>query len=95
MERAGLRQRHLRRRRNGRRRYAGGVPNLAAAKIAAPIEPRGPEYHAFAPKFDEVVAAEDLCESDELERLRSYLDKQLAPLAGHGGAACQLACNGS
>ena len=45
-------------------------------------EPRGPEYHAFAPKFDEVVAAEDLCEHDELERLRSYLDKQLAHLQG-------------
>jgi cobaltochelatase CobT len=43
-------------------------------------EPRGPEYHAFAPKFDEVIAAEDLCEHDELERLRSYLDKQLAHL---------------
>ena len=45
-------------------------------------EPRGPEYHAFAPKFDEVVAAEDLCDHDELERLRSYLDKQLAHLQG-------------
>src|SRR5262249_56161216 len=43
-------------------------------------EPRGPEYHAFAPKFDEVIAAEDLCDHDELERLRSYLDKQLAHL---------------
>jgi cobaltochelatase CobT len=43
-------------------------------------EPRGPEYHAFAPKFDEVVSAEDLCEHDELERLRGYLDKQLAHL---------------
>ena len=45
-------------------------------------ELRGPEYHAFAPKFDEVVAAEDLCDHDELERLRSYLDKQLAHLQG-------------
>ena len=45
-------------------------------------EPRGPEYHAFAPKFDEVVAAEDLCDHEELERLRSYLDKQLAHLQG-------------
>jgi cobaltochelatase CobT len=45
-------------------------------------EHRGPEYHAFAPKFDEVVAAEDLCDHDELERLRSYLDKQLAHLQG-------------
>ena len=41
-------------------------------------EPRGPEYHAFAPKFDEVIAAEDLCDHDELERLRSYLDKHPA-----------------
>ena len=45
-------------------------------------EPRGPEYHAFAPKFDEVIAAEDLCDHDELERLRCYLDKQLAHLQG-------------
>ena len=45
-------------------------------------ELRGPEYHAFAPKFDEVIAAEDLCDHDELERLRSYLDKQLAHLQG-------------
>lgn len=45
-------------------------------------EPRGPEYHAFAPKFDEVVDAEDLCDPEELERLRAYLDKQLAHLQG-------------
>ncbi|MGB3273084.1 MAG: cobaltochelatase subunit CobT [Xanthobacteraceae bacterium] len=43
-------------------------------------EPRGPNYRAYAPRFDEVVAAEDLCDHDELERLRSYLDKQLAHL---------------
>jgi len=52
-------------------------PNMRGAN-----ESRGPEYHAFAPKFDEVVAAEDLCDHDELERLRSYLDKQLAHLQG-------------
>jgi cobaltochelatase CobT len=52
-------------------------PNVRGAN-----EPRGPEYHAFAPKFDEVIAAEDLCDHDELERLRSYLDKQLAHLQG-------------
>ena len=45
-------------------------------------EPRGPEYHAFAPKFDEEVSAEDLCDGEELERLRAYLDKQLAHLQG-------------
>ncbi|QRG08229.1 cobaltochelatase subunit CobT [Xanthobacter dioxanivorans] len=43
---------------------------------------RGPEYHAFTTKFDEEVAAEDLCDSEELTRLRSYLDKQLAHLQG-------------
>jgi cobaltochelatase CobT len=43
-------------------------------------EPKGPEYHAFAPKFDEVVSADELCDAEELARLRGYLDKQLAHL---------------
>jgi cobaltochelatase CobT len=45
-------------------------------------EPRGPDYKPFSGKFDEVVAAEDLCEADELDRLRGYLDKQLSHLQG-------------
>jgi cobaltochelatase CobT len=45
-------------------------------------EPRGPDYRPFTPRFDEIVAAEDLCEPDELERLRGYLDKQLSHLQG-------------
>ncbi|HML13405.1 MAG TPA: cobaltochelatase subunit CobT [Xanthobacteraceae bacterium] len=45
-------------------------------------EPRGPDYRPFTPKFDEVVAAEELCEPEELDRLRSYLDKQLSHLQG-------------
>ena len=45
-------------------------------------EPRGPDYRAFTMKFDETVAAEDLCEIEELDRLRSYLDKQLSHLQG-------------
>jgi cobaltochelatase CobT len=45
-------------------------------------EPRGPDYKGFTHKFDEIVHAEDLCDSDELSRLRSYLDKQLAHLQG-------------
>jgi cobaltochelatase CobT len=40
-------------------------------------ERRGPQYQAFTTKFDEVVPAEELCEPEELERLRAYLDKQL------------------
>jgi cobaltochelatase CobT len=45
-------------------------------------EPRGPDYRAFTMKFDETVAAEDLCEPEELDRLRGYLDKQLSHLQG-------------
>lgn len=45
------------------------------------VEHRGPDYKAYTLKFDEVVAAEDLCEPEELDRLRSYLDKQLQNLS--------------
>src|SRR6516164_5247836 len=45
-------------------------------------EPRGPDYRPFIAKFDEVVAAEELCEAEELDRLRGYLDKQLSHLQG-------------
>ncbi len=38
---------------------------------------RGPDYKAYTTKFDEMVLAEELCEPEELERLRAYLDKQL------------------
>jgi len=40
-------------------------------------EQRGPAYTAFTRRYDEVIAAEDLCDQEELERLRAYLDKQL------------------
>ena len=46
-----------------------------------PNEAKGPDYKAYSTRFDEVVAAEQLCEPEELERLRSYLDKQLATLS--------------
>ncbi len=45
-------------------------------------ESRGPEYKAFTTKFDEVVEADELCDPDELSRLRAYLDKQLSHLQG-------------
>jgi cobaltochelatase CobT len=44
-------------------------------------EARGPDYKAFTTRFDEVIHAEDLCEPEELERLRAYLDKQLLNLS--------------
>ena len=40
------------------------------------------DYKAFTTRFDEIVKAEDLCDAAELDRLRSYLDKQLANLQG-------------
>ncbi len=42
---------------------------------------RGADYRAFTKKFDEIVAAELLCEPEELDRLRAYLDKQLQNLS--------------
>ncbi|MEX0851876.1 MAG: cobaltochelatase subunit CobT, partial [Bauldia sp.] len=39
-------------------------------------------YRAFTARFDETLKAEDLCDTAELDRLRSYLDKQLAHLQG-------------
>ncbi|MFC3691372.1 cobaltochelatase subunit CobT [Chenggangzhangella methanolivorans] len=40
------------------------------------------EYSAFTTKFDEEALAEDLCDPEELARLRTYLDKQLSALQG-------------
>jgi cobaltochelatase CobT len=45
-------------------------------------EPRGPEYKPFVTRFDETIDAADLCEAEELDRLRGYLDKQLSHLQG-------------
>jgi cobaltochelatase CobT len=45
-------------------------------------EPRGPDYRAFSSRFDETIGAEELCDPEELSRLRSYLDKQLQHLQG-------------
>ncbi|MDE1466366.1 cobaltochelatase subunit CobT [Aurantiacibacter sp. D1-12] len=38
------------------------------------------DYQPFTTEFDEVVEAEDLCDVEELTRLRAYLDSQLAGL---------------
>jgi len=47
-------------------------PNLDAARIYAP----------YTREFDEVVSAEELCDAEELARLRRHLDQQLANLQG-------------
>ncbi|UWQ31546.1 cobaltochelatase subunit CobT [Leisingera sp. M527] len=56
----------------------------------APLEPPAPppaseadpDYKVFQDANDEEIAAEDLAEPAELERLRAYLDQQLEPLKG-------------
>lgn len=40
-----------------------------------------PPYKIFTAMHDEVVGAEDLCDGEELNRLRSYLDQQLSSLS--------------
>jgi cobaltochelatase CobT len=39
-------------------------------------------YKVYSNQFDEVIGAEDLCDAEELTRLRGYLDKQLSSLQG-------------
>ncbi|MCC0074978.1 MAG: cobaltochelatase subunit CobT [Rhodobacter sp.] len=48
----------------------------------APHSDADPNYAVFTTQFDEEIAAEDLAEPVELERLRAYLDQQLDPLKG-------------
>ncbi len=56
----------------------------------APLEPPAPQpaseadpdYRVHLDTHDEEIAAEDLAEPAELERLRAYLDQQLEPLKG-------------
>ncbi len=55
-----------------------------------PVRPNRPwtdipgnfDYKVFTEQFDEVVAAQDLCDEEELTRLRAYLDAQLKGLQG-------------
>lgn len=47
-----------------------------------PRDRRMPDYKVYSETFDETVTAEDLCDADELARLRAYLDKQISHLQG-------------
>jgi cobaltochelatase CobT len=55
-----------------------------------PVRPNRPpadltpgfDYKAWTTEFDEVIAADELCDPDELVRLRAYLDQQLLTLQG-------------
>ncbi|KPL67118.1 cobalt chelatase [Erythrobacter sp. SG61-1L] len=55
-----------------------------------PVRPNRPwtddpstfDYKIYTEEFDEIVSAADLCDEDELTRLRAYLDSQLTGLQG-------------
>lgn len=47
-----------------------------------PENPNEPPYRFFTEEFDEVVDAADLCDAEELARLRAYLDQQLSNMQG-------------
>ncbi len=40
------------------------------------------DYDVYTTDFDEIIAADELCDEAELERLRGFLDKQLSHLQG-------------
>ena len=48
-------------------------------------------YKVYTTQFDEEIAAPDLCDAEELARLRNFLDQQLAGAAGRGLAPGQQA----
>jgi len=52
-------------------RRDSGLPEASAKK----------DYDVFTRQFDEIVPAEELCDQEELERLRGFLNAQLASLA--------------
>ena len=74
----------------GSEEVADGDPSDDAEEGMMPVRPNRPwteipdgfDYKPYTEKFDEVIGAEDLCDPDELERLRAYLDSQLAGLQG-------------
>ena len=45
-------------------------------------EPPAGSYRPYTAEFDEIVPAEDLCDAEELTRLRAALDQQLSHLQG-------------
>lgn len=69
---------------------AEGEPGDEGEEGMMPVRPNRPwsdlppqfDYKAFTTQYDEVIAATELCDEDELERLRAYLDQQLLHLQG-------------
>ena len=67
---------------------AEGEPGDEGEEGMQPVRPNRPpadmsqafDYRIWTTDFDEVVAATELCDADELARLRGYLDQQLVHL---------------
>ena len=67
---------------------AEGEPGDEGEEGMQPVRPNRPpadmsqafDYRIWTSDFDEVVAATELCDADELARLRGYLDQQLVHL---------------
>ena len=61
-----------------------GKEGMTPWRPNAPLSELGPDfdYHAFTHAYDETVSAEELCDAEELTRLRGYLDQQLLHLQG-------------
>lgn len=69
------------------------APDAADDTLTRPGRPLRPEasleaepnqlfHHAFTTEFDEIIDADELCDPQELSRLRHQLDQQLAHLQG-------------
>jgi cobaltochelatase CobT len=61
-----------------------GEEGMMPVRPNRPFSELTPEfsYHAFTVQYDEVIAATELCDEEELTRLRAYLDQQLVHLQG-------------
>ncbi len=67
---------------------AEGEPGDEGEEGMMPVRPNRPwselpmqfDYKAYTTAYDEVIAATDLCDEEELDRLRAYLDQQLVHL---------------
>jgi cobaltochelatase CobT len=60
----------------------GEAEEAAESRPPQPATPekRAPDYKAYTSRFDEIIDADELCDPEELQRLRDYLDKQLLNL---------------
>ncbi len=59
-----------------------GGETMEANQQTGPLTPEKSAYAIYCNQFDETIEAEELCDAEELTRLRAYLDQQLQNLQG-------------